>query len=212
MFDNIGSKLKKYAKISTILGIIGYVISGIAMMRDSFLTGLLVMVLGSLLSWIASFTIYGLGHLIENTDELVKQGRMAAQPPIASAPQPAPVPTPAAQAVPTPVAPAQVTPPTAPHSPSVISGSTGLGEGIVRCPHCGTFQNKGDVCRYCNEPMAPAPVNSTPAPAPQPAQAQPMASIPAEKGKVACPVCGTVQNANRRVCLHCAQPLIPTQP
>ena len=128
MFDNIGSKLKKLAKVSTITGIIGSAIIGLFVIADQPLIGFLILALGSLLSWFGSFTIYGLGQLIENTDELVKQGRMAAQPPIA--------------------------------------------------------------------------------PAPQPAQKQPMAGPPAENGKVACPACGTVQNANRSgVCLHCGQPL-----
>lgn len=75
MFSNIGGKIKGLAKVFTWIGIIASVISGIAMMLmddDIFLfIGLIIMIAGSLLSWISSFMLYGFGHLVENSDKLV---------------------------------------------------------------------------------------------------------------------------------------------
>ena len=80
MFHNIGEKIKILATIMTILGIIASVISGIAFIVYSIveaydvsglvagiILGVLTMVVGSLLSWISSFLLYGYGELIENS-------------------------------------------------------------------------------------------------------------------------------------------------
>ena len=72
MFDNIGKKIKILAYVLTWVGIIASVITGIAMMNsfESIVKtiGLIVLIVGSLLSWASSFIIYGFGQLIENTD------------------------------------------------------------------------------------------------------------------------------------------------
>lgn len=78
MFDNISNKMKSAATALAILGIIGSIIIGsiiIAEANDSYypsarevLGGLLVMIVGSLSSWVSSFILYGFGQLIENTD------------------------------------------------------------------------------------------------------------------------------------------------
>ena len=39
--------------------------------EDLEFLGFVVMVIGSLVSWVSSFTLYGFGQLIENTDQLV---------------------------------------------------------------------------------------------------------------------------------------------
>ena len=74
MFDNIGGKIKTLAQVVCWIGIICSVISGIVMMANgdelAFL-GFMIMVIGSLVSWVSSFTLYGFGQLIENTDQLV---------------------------------------------------------------------------------------------------------------------------------------------
>ena len=80
MFDNIGSKIMKLAKVICWLGIIASVISGIAMIVQSsrsrysagsgVLIGILTIVMGCLISWIGSFFTYGFGQLIENTDHI----------------------------------------------------------------------------------------------------------------------------------------------
>ena len=75
MFDNIGSKIKTLAQVIAWIGIIGSVILGLIFLTTGnegmALTGILIAVVGSLLSWIGSFIAYGLGQLIENTDKLV---------------------------------------------------------------------------------------------------------------------------------------------
>ena len=77
MFDNISDKMKSAATALAILGIIGSIIVGIVMIakaEDSYYPGIgiwsgwLVIIVGSLSSWVSSFTLYGLGQLIENTD------------------------------------------------------------------------------------------------------------------------------------------------
>lgn len=78
MFDNIGSKIKTVATTIAWLGIIGSIIIGIIIIseaNDSYypsatetLSGWLVIIVGSLSSWVSSFTLYGFGQLIENTD------------------------------------------------------------------------------------------------------------------------------------------------
>ena len=74
MFSNISGKIKTLAQALCWIGIVGSVISGLAMMGsggDLALLGFVVIVIGSLLSWVSSFTLYGFGQLIENTDKIV---------------------------------------------------------------------------------------------------------------------------------------------
>ena len=74
MFDNIGGKIKSLAQVVCWIGILCSVISGIVIMatdEDLAFLGFVVMVIGSLVSWVSSFTLYGFGQLIENTDQLV---------------------------------------------------------------------------------------------------------------------------------------------
>lgn len=74
MFDNIGEKIKILAKILCWLGIIASVIVGIVLMiKDESLTliGILIAVIGSLLSWAGSSIMYGFGRLVKNSDILV---------------------------------------------------------------------------------------------------------------------------------------------
>ena len=74
MFDNIGGKIKTLAKTLCWIGIICFLVLGVAVVvideRLVFL-GMLIMIAGAFLSWIGSFILYGFGQLIENTDKLV---------------------------------------------------------------------------------------------------------------------------------------------
>ncbi len=75
MFSNIGGKIKSLAQVITWLGIIVSVIWGFVLMatdEDLIPAGLIIALLGSLISWISSFVLYGFGQLIENTDKLVE--------------------------------------------------------------------------------------------------------------------------------------------
>ena len=76
MFDNIGGKIKTLAKVVCWIGIIACIITGIVQMatdEDLVLAGILTAVVGSLLSWVSSFVLYGFGQLVENSDEIVFQ-------------------------------------------------------------------------------------------------------------------------------------------
>lgn len=75
MFGNIGRKIKTLAQVVTWMGIIGSIVVGISMLsiNDDFIfLGLLIMILGSFLSWVSSFVLYGFGQLVENSDKLVQ--------------------------------------------------------------------------------------------------------------------------------------------
>ena len=76
MFKNIGGKIKGLAKVICYVGIAISVIAGIFMIGfgsssyngDTMIVmGCVVMIVGSLVSWIDSFFAYGFGELIETT-------------------------------------------------------------------------------------------------------------------------------------------------
>lgn len=88
MFSNIGRKIKVLAQVVCWVGIIAAVISGIIIMAGgasismggyeysssasglTVLAGFLVILLGSLFSWIGSFVLYGFGELIESNADI----------------------------------------------------------------------------------------------------------------------------------------------
>ncbi len=74
MFNNISKKIKSLAQILCWAGIICSLVSGIVIIAtgDLAFLGFVVIVIGSLLSWVSSFTLYGFGQLIENTSPLVQ--------------------------------------------------------------------------------------------------------------------------------------------
>lgn len=71
MFENVGSKIKGLASFFCWGGIIASVVGGIwtiALLDEDFiLLGLLIIALGSLLSWVSSFVLYGFGELVSNS-------------------------------------------------------------------------------------------------------------------------------------------------
>ena len=74
MFDNIGKKIKKIAQIECWAGIASYILLGLILLFENEIkiyVGILIMGVGSFLSWIGSLMIYGFGQLIENSNELV---------------------------------------------------------------------------------------------------------------------------------------------
>lgn len=74
MFDNIGGKIKILAQVLCWIGIIASVSFGFVFVVEGYYTAfgaILMMVLGSLGSWIGSFVLYGFGQLVENSDILV---------------------------------------------------------------------------------------------------------------------------------------------
>ena len=91
MFKNIGGKIKGLAKFFCWLGIVVSVIIGVTMIVGAIMggpkpsygrftttnsamivAGVLVIVFGSLLSWVGSFALYGFGELVDNSRKLVE--------------------------------------------------------------------------------------------------------------------------------------------
>ena len=71
MFDNIGGKIKEVAKFNCWIGIIASVIGGIVIISTLYqlaIIGFLIIAFGSLLSWVGSFLMYGIGEMVENSD------------------------------------------------------------------------------------------------------------------------------------------------
>lgn len=72
MFDNIGSKVKTLAKVLCWIGIIASIIGGLIILGTSrgvaagVISGLAVIILGSILSWAGSFVLYAFGDAVEN--------------------------------------------------------------------------------------------------------------------------------------------------
>lgn len=71
MYDDIGDRIKTLAKVIAWIGIIVSVVVGIVTITTGI--GIIVLILGPLLSWLSTLVLYGLGQLIENTDILVQQ-------------------------------------------------------------------------------------------------------------------------------------------
>lgn len=67
MFNNIGDKIKTLAQVVCWIGVALSVLYGVYIISEGSGVGLLVMIFGSLLSWVGSFFTYGFGELIELT-------------------------------------------------------------------------------------------------------------------------------------------------
>lgn len=77
MYKNIGKKIKAVAKVFAWIGIIlfvliGLIMAGVAGVMEGepglIVAGIIVAVVGALVSWISSFMVYGFGQLIDNSD------------------------------------------------------------------------------------------------------------------------------------------------
>lgn len=79
MFKNIGRKIKMLAKVICWIGIIFSLIAGIILIaigaqhwngEVTVITGVIVLILGPISSWLGSFTLYGFGELIDSTQAI----------------------------------------------------------------------------------------------------------------------------------------------
>lgn len=87
MYSNIGKKIQKLAAACAILGMIASIAIGSVLIKmsdggyyfgtnETLLTiGIVVIIVGSLLSWVLSFVLYGFGRLVENSDIIARQYR-----------------------------------------------------------------------------------------------------------------------------------------
>jgi hypothetical protein len=81
MFNNISSKIKKLAKVLCWIGIIAACFCALSYFSaEQFFLGIAIGLLGSVLSWVGCFVLYGFGQLIENSyeilDEIKKSNRL----------------------------------------------------------------------------------------------------------------------------------------
>lgn len=72
MFDNIGGKIKGASVTICVIGIIASLCAGFFFLREDLFLGVVIMIAGSLVSWLGSFFSYGFGQLIENSDIIAK--------------------------------------------------------------------------------------------------------------------------------------------
>ena len=72
LYSNIGRKIKILAKVIAFMGTIGCIICGCIFAFLKILSlSLFCIIGGPLLSWISSFTLYGFGVLVENSEKSV---------------------------------------------------------------------------------------------------------------------------------------------
>lgn len=80
MFSNIGRKIKILAMVLCGIGVFISIVYGVYLIVSYFtderlgspvlIAGLIILVIGSLLSWVGSFVLYGFGQLVENSDRM----------------------------------------------------------------------------------------------------------------------------------------------
>ena len=71
MWNNIGRRLQVLSKIVCYAGIAIYAIFGVITMTQNFIAGLITLALGCLISWIGSWTLYGLGVAAERAESKI---------------------------------------------------------------------------------------------------------------------------------------------
>ncbi len=75
-YDNIGGKIKSWAKWIFAVEAIAAVVGGFIIVdqdEDMILLGLLVVVFGPIVAWVSSWLLYGFGQLIENSDIIAEE-------------------------------------------------------------------------------------------------------------------------------------------
>ena len=75
MFDNIDGKLKTIAILQCLFGILGSVVLGIFSTEIGIVFRILIVIFGSLMSWLSSLSTYGLGEAIEKATIAAEQAQ-----------------------------------------------------------------------------------------------------------------------------------------
>ena len=70
MYKNIGKKIKKLAKVLTVIGIVACVITGIVLIALGNMTGLVYIFFMPFLVWISSFFTYAIGVLVDKVCDI----------------------------------------------------------------------------------------------------------------------------------------------
>ena len=181
LYENIGGKIKNWAKWIFIVEAICAVIAGIGLIADdNGAVGFLVMIVGPLVAWVGSWLLYGFGELIETnaetrdlTAELLRC-KMSAP----SSEGPAPV---------TVVRQTGATQPTA--APKRTTASSG--GWVCTCGRTNASNVSSCVCGVTKFAAAQKKAGND--------------NVHAEivNGEKVCPKCGTAQKADRKVCWSC---------
>ena len=134
MFNNVGRKLKDIASAITFIGIAFSVILGILMIKPlGILFALLIIAVGSFISWISSIGIYAFGELVDNSTIIASHYKSADDSRAYNTATSAPTADTSKTAV--------------PKVGITLSSSTRQGT-IKTCPHCGEVVRSG-VCGMC---------------------------------------------------------------
>lgn len=73
MFDDIGGKLKPFAKVYTVIGMGIVMIAAIILLFSIGFLGFVYGVIGCISVWATGAMMYGIGQAVENTDALRKK-------------------------------------------------------------------------------------------------------------------------------------------
>ena len=66
LFENIGAKIKKWARILFVIEVISAIIGGLALINEVGAIGVAVLVCGPFVAWISSAILYAFGELVED--------------------------------------------------------------------------------------------------------------------------------------------------
>ena len=74
-YDNIGEKIKGLAKFFFISGTILSILLGLFMLQNNTIRAILIIVLGTIGSWLSSLTLYGFGEIIVKLTQIENNTR-----------------------------------------------------------------------------------------------------------------------------------------
>jgi predicted RNA-binding Zn-ribbon protein involved in translation (DUF1610 family) len=76
LYENIGAKIKNWAKWIFIAEAIGAIITGLALLfsDEELILGFLVMILGPIVAWVGSWILYAFGELVEDVHAIRNRG------------------------------------------------------------------------------------------------------------------------------------------
>lgn len=81
MFDNVGGKIKVVAQFVTFIGIAASIVLFFIMTSSGeaaiIALGFVVLIFGSVSSWLSSLVLYGFGELVDNSDKLLKMNKIS---------------------------------------------------------------------------------------------------------------------------------------
>lgn len=81
MYENIGKKFMLLAKVVFYIGTAICIILGLYFLfkgSDFVLTGLLLMIVGPIITWVATWGLYAFGQLVDDVEKIRSQGKKVA--------------------------------------------------------------------------------------------------------------------------------------